>query len=120
MSRPLRSTPTPSEQVLRSYYGPVRQRAPRPVLSAYGFCLGTLPLATFRAWVGREDDDESGRGARDLELAATEHRDDGSCDDRRVEAMLRRNTDGDRQRHRQRQGDDAHHDAREQIRAKLR
>ena len=38
--------PHPSEQALHSYYGPVRQRAPRPVLSAFGFCLGTLPLAT--------------------------------------------------------------------------
>ena len=27
----------PSEQRLRSYYGPVRRRAPRPVLSAFGF-----------------------------------------------------------------------------------
>ena len=42
--------PHPSEQVLLSYYGPVRQRAPRPVLSAYGFCLGTLPLATLGAY----------------------------------------------------------------------
>ena len=38
--------PHPSEQTLHSYYGPVRQRAPRLVLSAFGFCLGTLPLAT--------------------------------------------------------------------------
>ena len=29
---------------------PGRQRAPRPVLSAYGFCLGTLPLATLGAY----------------------------------------------------------------------
>ncbi|MCA1704212.1 MAG: hypothetical protein LC808_13480, partial [Actinobacteria bacterium] len=36
----------PSEQRLLGYYGPVRQRAPRLVLSAFGFCLGTLPLAT--------------------------------------------------------------------------
>ena len=41
--------PHPSKQALRSYYGPVRQRAPRPVLSASGFCLGTLPLATLGA-----------------------------------------------------------------------
>jgi len=38
----------PSEQRLLGYYGPVRQRAPRLVLSAFGFCLGTLPLATIR------------------------------------------------------------------------
>jgi hypothetical protein len=38
--------PHPSEQVLHRYYEPVRQRAPRPVLNAFGFCLGTLPLAT--------------------------------------------------------------------------
>jgi hypothetical protein len=36
----------PSEQRLHGYYGPVRQRAPRLVLSAFGFRLGTLPLAT--------------------------------------------------------------------------
>ena len=35
MSRPL-APPPPSEQRLPSYYGPVRQRAPRPVLNAYG------------------------------------------------------------------------------------
>jgi len=38
--------PHPSEQELLGYYGPVRQRAPRLVLNAFGFCLGTLPLAT--------------------------------------------------------------------------
>jgi len=36
----------PSKQQLHGYYGPVRQRAPRPVLNAFGCCLGTLPLAT--------------------------------------------------------------------------
>ena len=41
--------PHPSEQRLHSYYEPVRQRAPRPVLNASGFCLGTLPLATLEA-----------------------------------------------------------------------
>ena len=35
-----------SEQALHSYYRPVRQRASQLVLSAFGFCLGTLPLAT--------------------------------------------------------------------------
>ena len=35
----------PSKQRLPSYYGPIRQRTPQPVLHAYGFCLGTLPLA---------------------------------------------------------------------------
>ena len=38
--------PHPSEQELHRYYEPVRQRAPQPVLNAFGFCLGTLPLAT--------------------------------------------------------------------------
>ena len=38
--------PHPSEQDLHSYYEPVRQRTPQLVLNAYGFCLGTLPLAT--------------------------------------------------------------------------
>jgi hypothetical protein len=43
----------PSEQRLHGYYGPVRQRAPRLVLNAFGFCLGTLPLAT-RAFHDRD------------------------------------------------------------------
>jgi hypothetical protein len=42
--------PHPSKQELLHYYGPVRRRTPRPVLNAYGFCLGTLPLATFGAY----------------------------------------------------------------------
>ena len=42
--------PHPSEQELHGYYGPVRQRAPQLVLNAYGFCLGTLPLATTEAY----------------------------------------------------------------------
>ena len=37
MSRPLRSTPTPASRSFTSYYGPVRQRAPRSVLNASGF-----------------------------------------------------------------------------------
>jgi hypothetical protein len=36
----------PSEQALHGYYEPVRQRDAASVLSAFGFCLGTLPLAT--------------------------------------------------------------------------
>ena len=36
----------PSEQRLLGYYGPVRRRASPLVLSAFGFRLGTLPLAT--------------------------------------------------------------------------
>ena len=50
VSRPLRSTATPASSGLHSYYGPVRQRAPQPVLSAFGFRLGTLPLATVGAY----------------------------------------------------------------------
>ena len=42
--------PHPSKQELHRYYEPVRQRAPRPVLNAFGCCLGTLPLATFGAY----------------------------------------------------------------------
>ena len=41
--------PHPSKQGLHHYYGPVRQRAPQPVLNASGFRLGTLPLATLEA-----------------------------------------------------------------------
>jgi len=42
--------PHPSEQELHGYYGPVRQRAPPLVLNTFGFCLGTLPLATLEAY----------------------------------------------------------------------
>ena len=43
VSRPLRSTPTPASRGFTSYYGPVRQRAPRPVLNASGFCRWHAP-----------------------------------------------------------------------------
>ena len=39
--------------------------------------------------------------------------------DRRVEAVLRRDADGDRQRHRQRQRDDADDDARQHVGAQI-
>ena len=44
MSQPLGSAPTTSRQGFHSYYGLVRRRATATVLSASGFCLGTLPL----------------------------------------------------------------------------
>ena len=37
ISRPFAHTPTPDQQELRRYYGPVRQRAPQLVLNASGF-----------------------------------------------------------------------------------
>ena len=41
--------PHPREQELLGYCGPVRRRAPQLVLSAFGVCLGTLPLTTLEA-----------------------------------------------------------------------
>jgi len=46
-----------------------------------------------------------------------QERDDHPGDDCRVEAVLWRDADGDGKRHREREGDDAHHQARERIAA---
>ena len=64
---------------------------------------------------GREDDDERRRRPGDLVLRAAGQRDHDARDDGRVEAVLRRHADGDGERHRERQRDDADHHAGERV-----
>ena len=52
-----------------------------------------------------QHDEGAGRPA-DLEAAAAKRRHEEAADDRRVKAPVRRDAGGDRDRHRQRQGDD--------------
>ena len=64
---------------------------------------------------GHDDDERAGRPA-DLHVRAAERRDDEAGDDRAVDAGLRRHARGDRERHGQRQRDEADRDAGDQIR----
>ena len=64
-----------------------------------------------RAEIGTRIGHEGGGRPRDLDARAAEERDDRAADDRGVEPVLRRHAGGDGQRHRQRKGHDADHDA---------
>ncbi len=68
----------------------------------------------------REHDHERRRRTRDLELGAARDRDHDTGDDRRVQAMLWRHPDRDRERHGQRQRHDPDHQPRQRIGAKIR
>ena len=67
-----------------------------------------------------DEHDEGARRAADLHAAAAEQRHDETADDRRVEAALRTDAGGNRDRHRQRQRDDRDRQAGERIRAQVR
>ena len=67
-----------------------------------------------------DEHDEGARRAADLHAAAAEQRHDETADDRRVEAALRTDAGGDRDRHRQRQRHDGDRQAGERIRAQVR
>jgi hypothetical protein len=62
-----------------------------------------------------QEDHERRRRTGHLDHRPTQGRDHRAGDDGRVEALLRSDAGGDRQRHRQRQGDDADHDPRQDV-----
>ena len=67
---------------------------------------------------GHEHDEGPGRAA-DLEPAAAQRRDQEAADDRRVEPAVRRGPGGDRDRHRQRQGDDRDREPGDEVGAEI-
>ena len=64
---------------------------------------------------GRENDDERRRRPGHLEPGPAEEGAGDARDDGGVEPMLRRDADGDGQGHRERQRDDAHHQACQRV-----
>ena len=62
-----------------------------------------------------DDDDVRARRPADLHPRAAEERDEEARDDRGEDAGLRRDAGGDRKRHRERQGDDADRQARDDV-----
>ena len=62
-----------------------------------------------------DDDDEGAGRAADLDARAAERRDEEAGDDRAVDAGLGREARGDRERHRERQRDEADGDAGDEI-----
>ena len=67
----------------------------------------------------RDQRDEGGRRPADLEAAAAQKRDQESADDRRIEPAFRRDAGTDRNRHRQRQGDDGDGQPRKGVGAQI-
>ena len=62
-----------------------------------------------------QDDDEGRRGSRHLQPRASQRGHHHAGDDRRVEPVLRRHPDRDRERHRQGKRDDPDHQARQHV-----